>query len=76
MAALRAVVDRAAAERPDVAEVYDLRAVLCPGGEFLESADGVDDLRPDGIHLSVDGSLWLAERLYGDLLADATPDRG
>jgi peptidoglycan/LPS O-acetylase OafA/YrhL len=76
MAALRAVVDRAAAERPDVAEVYDLHAVLCPGGEFLESADGVDDLRPDGIHLSVDGSLWLAERLYGDLLADATPDRG
>jgi hypothetical protein len=71
MVALRAVVDRAAAERPEVAEVYDLDAVLCPGGEFLASADGVEEIRPDGIHLSVDGSLWLAERLYRDLLTEA-----
>jgi hypothetical protein len=51
-------------------EVYDLDAVLCPDGEFLESVDGVGEIRPDGIHLSVGGSLWLAEQLHRDLLAE------
>jgi peptidoglycan/LPS O-acetylase OafA/YrhL len=70
MAVLRAIADRVQEARPDVVEVYDLDAVLCPDGEFLESVDGVGEIRPDGIHLSVAGSLWLAEQLHRDLLAE------
>ena len=70
MEALQAIVAQLPAERPDTVEVYDLDAVLCPGGEFLETVDGVGDIRPDGIHLSVDGSLWLAEQLQDDLYTE------
>ena len=45
----------------DAARLFDLDAVLCPGGESMESVGDVDVLRTDGLHFSVDGALWLAE---------------
>ena len=46
---------------------FDLAKLLCPGGKPLKSVDGVGDLRPDGVHFSVNGALWFA-RTYGDKL--------
>ena len=43
--------------------LVDLDARLCPDGEFLEEVDDVGVLRPDGIHLTADASVWLAESL-------------
>lgn len=54
-------------ERPEVT-LYDLGAHLCPGGRYLESVDGVGVLRPDGLHLSVEGTAWLAGLVGEDLL--------
>ncbi len=50
--------------RPRVA-TFDLNGVICPDGKARTSVPGVDTLRPDGVHFSVDGSLWFA-RNYGD----------
>ncbi len=56
------LVDR----RPDIA-VFELDDVLCPDGEYLKGIDGVSPIRVDGIHFSVDGSIWFAEK-YGESL--------
>jgi len=58
---------------PDRMALFPLDDVICPGGDFLESVDGVDDLRPDGIHFSVDGSLWFAENYGDDVLRLGSP---
>lgn len=54
--------------RPDVVELYGLDDVLCPGGRFLDDTAGLEDIRPDGIHLSPEGSVWLAGVLEEELL--------
>ncbi len=54
-----------AKERPGKVSLFDLAAVMCPDGKPLKSVPGVADMRPDGIHFAVDGSLWFAET-YGD----------
>ncbi len=53
----------------DGVEIYDLADLLCPGGEAVESVDGVGVLRPDGVHFSIDASFWFAEEYGTDLLA-------
>jgi hypothetical protein len=50
--------------------LYDLASEICPDGKPLESVDGVGTLRPDGIHLSIEGSRWYAET-YGEQLLQA-----
>src|SRR5690606_28834640 len=35
--------------------LFDLDAVLCPGGRFQSSIDGVEKIRMDGVHFSVEG---------------------
>lgn len=57
-------------ERPGI-RLFDLYAIMCPNDEILTSADGVDDVRPDGVHFGVEGSLWLAVN-HGDELLMAT----
>jgi peptidoglycan/LPS O-acetylase OafA/YrhL len=61
------VLGAVVAARPRV-RLFDLAEVLCPGGELLVSVDGVDVVRPDGIHLGEDGSLWLAETYGHEIL--------
>jgi peptidoglycan/LPS O-acetylase OafA/YrhL len=53
--------------RRDRVVPFDLGSVLCPDGKVLRSVDGVGELRPDGVHFSVEGALWFAES-YGDRL--------
>jgi peptidoglycan/LPS O-acetylase OafA/YrhL len=54
------------AQRPDI-ERFELDDVLCPDGQFQDEIDGVSPVRVDGIHFSVDGSIWFAEE-YGEEL--------
>ena len=54
--------------RPDEVVLFGLDEILCPGGEFLEDTEGLRDIRPDGVHLSADASLWLAEILHRDVV--------
>lgn len=61
------IVPRLRTERPSL-QVFDLARIVCPGGRPVHSVPGVDDLRPDGIHYSVPGSLWFADRYGEDLL--------
>ncbi len=51
-------------ERPGKVKLFDLASIICPAGKPLKSVPGVSVLRPDGVHFSVDGSLWFA-RKYG-----------
>ena len=65
------VIEPAVEASGSPAETFDLADVLCPDGRPLEVIDGGVDLRSDGIHFSVEGSMWFAET-YGDqLLASA-----
>jgi len=57
------ILGRVAKARPGL-HVFDLFSVLCPDGKFVSGLGGVKTVRPDGIHLGPEGSLWLAEH-YG-----------
>lgn len=60
------VLTRAAAAHRSEVRVYDLHALLCPGGEQLGENDGAP-LHPDGVHFTPAGSryvwAWLAQQL-------------
>ena len=49
------------------ATAIDLGERLCPGGKFVNTLLGVDDIRPDGLHFSDPGadvvSGWLGPQL-------------
>jgi len=47
---------------------FDLAGAICPGGKPLKTISGVGELRPDGVHFSVDGSLWFAKEYGAKLL--------
>jgi peptidoglycan/LPS O-acetylase OafA/YrhL len=55
--------------RPGHVELFDLDRTICPDGRALESVDDVEDLRPDGVHFSVEGSLWFAENYGPELVS-------
>jgi peptidoglycan/LPS O-acetylase OafA/YrhL len=65
-AAVNAVVAQVAAANPATVSVAPLAALLCPGGAYTRTVDGVV-ARPDGVHFSAAGSAlvwhWLLPRL-------------
>ncbi|MBK6510337.1 MAG: acyltransferase [Haliea sp.] len=61
------LIPRLVEDRPEV-RTYDLFPKLCPEGVFVESMDGIDNVRPDGVHFSTEGSLWLAYTFGGEML--------
>jgi len=61
------LIPRLVEDRPEV-RTYDLFSKLCPKGVFVESMGGVDKVRPDGVHFSTEGSLWLAYTFGGEML--------
>jgi len=63
------IAPRLAEGRDDLA-LFDLFDIVCPEGEFVESLGGVEELRPDGVHFSRDGAMWLAET-HGEALLGA-----
>ena len=48
--------------------VGDVESQLCPGGRFDPNAMGMQDSRPDGLHLTNEASTALAERWLAPLL--------
>jgi hypothetical protein len=63
-AALNTIIDQVAAERG--AKVFDLRAFLCPTGEYAKTLDGVD-MRFDGVHLTPEGAAKVWRWLVGQM---------
>jgi len=61
------VLEPLADEREEIAGLFDLDRALCPGGPYTNTIDGVEGIRVDGIHFSVDGALWFADK-YADEL--------
>ena len=47
--------------------LFDLDAILCPGGKYRTSVPGVGEVRGDGVHFTVDGAMWFADT-YGKQL--------
>ena len=62
------ILPRLAQSRPTL-RLFDLFSLLCPDGEFVADVGGIENLRPDGVHFSAAGSLWLAET-YGREMLD------
>ena len=54
--------------RPELV-LFDMFRVLCPDGRFVDDLGGIKDIRPDGVHLSAEGSRWFADE-YGEELLD------
>ena len=46
----------------------DLYAELCPNGQYQDDLWGIDDARPDGMHLSDEAADELARRWLGPLV--------
>ena len=42
-------------------------AEVCPGGEYQNSLFGIESFRPDGIHFSNAGKVWLGKWLGEEL---------
>lgn len=58
----------------------DLAHRVCPNGAFRNALDGVDDIRPDGLHFSDPGAdlvaAWLGPQLANPLLGINIPATG
>ncbi len=55
--------------------VYDLGALVSPGGHFDQDVDGVDLRCSDGVHFTAGGGEWLARRLLPEVALLARPHR-
>jgi hypothetical protein len=53
------------------AEVADLHQRLCPGGQYSDDVEGVENGRPDGFHLTLEASTALARNWLGPIVLDA-----
>ena len=63
-----------ATSRDGRVELVDLDARVCPGGEFRSRLGGIENARPDGVHLSRPGNRWVAEWLGRQAIAAAATD--
>jgi len=59
------MVRQVAAEHPATVELYDLDSLLCPGGSFTTTLDGVQVRDGDGVHIvpTAAAGQWLDARL-------------
>ena len=48
--------------RPELV-LFDMFRVLCPDGRFVDDLGGIKDIRPDGVHLSAEGSPLVRRRV-------------
>jgi peptidoglycan/LPS O-acetylase OafA/YrhL len=63
------LVREVAAEYPATDSVVDLDAVVCPGGKFTPSLDGVTIRRTDGVHFTDAGGIELAPLIMPAIVA-------
>ncbi|TWE07865.1 peptidoglycan/LPS O-acetylase OafA/YrhL [Rudaeicoccus suwonensis] len=72
-AALNKILAGFAAAHPRQVHIFDVAADVCPGGKYVNSLDGVKQVRMDGVHYTVQGAAlfwkWIMptlERVTGD----------
>ncbi|HTT87495.1 MAG TPA: SGNH/GDSL hydrolase family protein, partial [Acidimicrobiales bacterium] len=53
--------------------LLDLDALVCPGGSFEQSIDGVQIRQPDGVHLALGSGVYLAPRIWPLVASVLTP---
>ena len=72
LAAFKQLELEAAARHPDKVQLIDLSSLLCPGGHFTKTMNGVAIRMDDGIHPSIAGDEMMAPTLMPqfDALAD------
>jgi hypothetical protein len=65
LAVYNAMVRRVAAEHPATVRVEEFGAMVCPGGTYATTLDGVQLRDGDGVHIvpTVAAGRWLADRL-------------
>ncbi len=63
------LVRQVAAAHPSTDSVVDLNAAACPGGKYAGTVDGVVLRRPDGVHFTFAGGIWLAPKLMPPIVA-------
>jgi peptidoglycan/LPS O-acetylase OafA/YrhL len=52
------------------ASVLDLYSMVCPGGRYQQTIDGVTVRQPDGVHFSIASGGFFAPRIFRVLIAD------
>jgi peptidoglycan/LPS O-acetylase OafA/YrhL len=52
------------------ASVLDLYSMVCPGGHYQQSVDGVTVRQPDGVHFAISSGAFFAPRIFSVLIAD------
>lgn len=52
------------------ASVLDLYSMVCPGGHYDESIDGVTVRQPDGVHFATTSGAFFAPRIFSVLIAE------
>ncbi len=69
----RNILPKLAARHPDGLTLVDLKAAICPGGEYAKSLFGIENFRrDDGIHLSQPAQHWVGTWLGERLLEQAS----
>jgi hypothetical protein len=68
--AYNAIVRQVAAEHPATVQLDDFGALLCPGGQYEESLDGVQIRDGDGMHIAPTAAAgqWLDARILPDVI--------
>ena len=52
------------------ASVLDLYSMVCPGGHYQQTVDGVTVRQPDGVHFAISSGAFFAPRIFSVLIAD------
>lgn len=68
--AYNALVREVAAANPTKVTLYDLNALVCPGGHYEEFVDGVQVRTSDGIHFTWPGGIWIGAKLWPLVITD------
>lgn len=68
LAAYNRLVRRAAARFPGIASVFDLGTLVCPGGVYHQSLDGVQLRLPDGVHFTPGAGRYLDARVWPSIV--------
>jgi peptidoglycan/LPS O-acetylase OafA/YrhL len=70
LAAYNTMVRQVAARHPSTVQVFDLDALLCPGGTFTTYFDGIQIRDGDGVHIvpTAAAGQWLDTRILPDVI--------
>ena len=70
LAAYNSMVHQVAAEHPSTVQVFDLDALLCPGGTFTTYFDGIQVRDGDGVHIvpTPAAGQWLDARILPEVV--------